>query len=69
MSQNIAPLDTFHPNLSVRSPGTVEVLYSRVRTFLVLLPNLGHFGHYAPASTQFLQHLLGLKIVAKTMKI
>ena len=46
----ITPLDIYHPNLSLKIPVTVEILFSQVRPFLALLLNLGHFCHFAPAS-------------------
>ena len=49
-NQEITPLDIYHPNLSVRSSVTVEILSSQVRSFFALLLNLGHFGHFGPAS-------------------
>ena len=50
-SQDITPLDICYPILDVRSPVTVEILFSQVRPFLALLLNLGYFGHLEPAST------------------
>ena len=51
MGREITPLDICHPNFSVRSPVTVDILFSQVRPFLDLLLNLGHFGKLEPAST------------------
>ena len=67
--REISPLAICHPNISVRSPFTFEILFSQVRPFLALLLNLGHFGHFSPASTSFIQNLLGSKTVARMMKI
>ena len=53
----------------VRSSVVIEISFSQVRPYLDLLLNLRHFGHFALASTSFLQHLLGSKIVARMMKI
>ena len=67
--QEIIPLDTCNKNLIIRSMGTVEILFYQVHPFSALLPNLGHFGHFLPASKQFLQYFLGSKKVGRTMKI
>ena len=40
----------------------------QVHPFLALLLNLGHFGHFVPDSTSFIQHFLGYKIVASMRK-
>ena len=63
------PLGICHPNLSVRISVTVDMFFSCVRPFLALLLNLGYFGHLGPASTLFLQHFFGSKILANMIKI
>ena len=69
VGQEITPLDIYHPDISFRSPVTVEIFLYQMRPFLALLLNLGHFGHFVSASTEFLQNFLGSKIVARMMKI
>ena len=49
--RDIISLEICHPNISVRSPVIVEILFLKPRQFLVLLLNLAQIGHFVPAST------------------
>ena len=67
--RDITALYTLHTNISVSILVTVELFFSQQRPFLALLLNLGHLGHFVPASTYFLQHLLKTKKEGMMMKI
>ena len=49
--REITSLDICHPYRSVRIPVKGGSLFYQVHQFLALLLNLGHFGHFVPAST------------------
>ena len=66
--EEITSLDICHSNLSVRRPVRDEIFLLKPRPFLTWGHNQSLFCPFIPGSTQFQQHFLGSKKVAKIQK-
>ena len=61
MGQYITYLGIFHPNISIRSPVRVDILFLDMHPFLDLLLNFSQKGHFVPSLPNFYSFYEGIK--------
>ena len=68
IGQDITSLDIWHPNISIRSPVTGEILFPQVRPFLALLFNLGIFWSFCTSLYIISTAFIRVKKLGRMMK-
>ena len=69
MDLDITPLDIFHSNISIKRPVIGKISLLKPLPSLAMDIILDYLALFVPGSTNFLQHFLGSKNVAKKTKI